>query len=118
VSAFTGFMINEITQFSLTYREGIHVHDPYFMGKVLHACDPNTYCDMEQRIFFAVKDIKAGELVTMDYEQTEPVLFKTFNCRCGSPLCRGRIGVPRGAEATPLRPRVGHLQEIEQPVHV
>ncbi len=88
VFGFTGFTIDFITQFSLQYGKNMNIHDPFFMGKVLHSCDPNTSCDMQRRIFIARRDIHPGELVTMDYEQTEDVLFKPFLCQCGAGNCR------------------------------
>ena len=91
VFSFTGEMTNEITQYTLQVRPGLHIHDPFVMGKVLHSCDPNTGCDMEKLTFFARKKINSGDIITMDYEQTEDVLFKAFICNCGSPDCRGYI---------------------------
>lgn len=88
---FTGFIVNKITQYSLTIDERTHVHDPYFMGKVLHSCDPNTVVDMKTLTFTAVKDIKAGDLITMDYDSTEPILFKPFECECDAVDCKGLI---------------------------
>ena len=40
VFVFTGFFISEITLFTLQVRPGLYIHDPFFMGKVLHRCDP------------------------------------------------------------------------------
>lgn len=91
VFRFTGFIVNQITQFSLQISEGVHIHDPYFMGKILHSCEPNASCDMTTRTFTALKHIEAGECVTMDYGQTEDYLFKSFPCSCGSLNCRGVI---------------------------
>lgn len=88
---FTGFVLNEITQFSLQLSEGVHIHDPYFMGKVLHSCEPNASCDMETRTFTALKPIEAGACVTMDYGETEDRLFKSFQCSCGAENCRGVV---------------------------
>jgi hypothetical protein len=88
---FTGFFSTEITQFSLQVHDGLHLHDPYFMGKVLHSCDANAYCDMEKRHFVALRPIEAGEFITMDYAQTEDYLFKTFPCSCGAENCRGYV---------------------------
>jgi SET domain-containing protein len=55
---------------------------------VNHSCDNNTevrnFCDV------AVRDITAGEEVTSDYESDGAGL--KFECRCGSPKCRGSIG--------------------------
>ena len=91
IFSFTGFFSTEITQFSLQVRDGLHLHDPYFMGKVLHSCDANAYCDMEKRQFIALRPIEAGEFITMDYAQTEDYLFKTFPCSCGAENCRGYV---------------------------
>jgi hypothetical protein len=91
VFAFTGFLVDQISQFTLQYADGLHLHDPYFMGKVLHCCEPNTYCDMRRRLFIATTPINSGNLITMDYAQTEEVLFKSFFCSCGAERCRGYI---------------------------
>ncbi len=99
VFAFTGIFSSKITQFTLRVTDTLHLHDPFFMGKVLHSCDPNCYVDMNARTFTAIKPIKAGDFVTMDYAQTEAVLYKPFRCSCGSANCRGWV---RGyAEADP-----------------
>lgn len=91
VFAFTGFFTGEITQFSLQVRPGLHLHDPYFMGKILHHCDPNTTVDMERRLFIARREIQPGDFITMDYAETEDYLFKTFECECDAPNCRGLV---------------------------
>ena len=91
IFAFTGYFSAEITQFTLQVTEGLHLHDPYFMGKVLHSCDPNATCNMETRQFVALRPIEAGEFITMDYCETEDYLFKTFPCSCGADNCRGYV---------------------------
>ncbi len=91
VFAFTGTLVTEITQYTLQLDANTHIHDPYVMGKVLHHCAPNCHVDMERRTFVAVRPIAAGDYVTMDYCQTEDVLFKAFRCNCGAPDCRGFI---------------------------
>jgi len=91
VFAFTGVLLNEQTLYTLQYRPGHYIHDPLVMGKVLHSCEPNMACNMEARTFTALRDIGAGEYLTMDYETTEDVLFRPFHCGCGSAKCRGLI---------------------------
>jgi hypothetical protein len=91
VFAFAGTEVSDATQFSLQDSEGNHIHDPYFMGLVLHACDPNCIVDMKRRVFIARRPIVPHDLVTMDYEQTEDRLFRAFDCHCNSESCRGRI---------------------------
>ncbi len=91
VFAFTGTLVPEITQYTLQLDATTHIHDPHVMGKVLHHCAPNCRVDMQQRTFVAVRPIAAGDYVTMDYCQTEDVLFKAFRCDCAAPGCRGFI---------------------------
>jgi hypothetical protein len=88
---FTGIFSRDITLFTLQVTEGLHLHDPFFMGKILHSCDPNAVVDMQHRTFTAVRPIKAGDFVTMDYASTEAMLFRTFECHCGAPSCRGYV---------------------------
>jgi hypothetical protein len=88
---FTGSFSSAITQFTLQVSDGLHLHDPFFMGKVLHSCAPNATVDMQTRTFTAIKPIQPGEFVTMDYAQTEARLFKNFECCCGAPNCCGYV---------------------------
>lgn len=101
VFCFTGTLTTEMTLYTLQVRPGLHLHDPYFMGKVLHSCDPNMSCDMETRTFTARKEIKPGDYLTMDYDTTEEILFREFTCHCGSPNCRGRIRGSKFRESAP-----------------
>ncbi|MBD3268351.1 SET domain-containing protein-lysine N-methyltransferase [bacterium] len=91
VYAFRGFYSQAISQFSLQINTHLHLHDPYFMGKTLHSCDPN--CDVVMKDFqlVAIKPIQHGDVITIDYEKTEDVLFKEFQCRCSAENCRGSI---------------------------
>jgi hypothetical protein len=91
VFAFRGLVVAERTLYSLQLPDGRHLHDPWFMGKVLHHCDPNCTVDMHRLVFTARRDIAALERITMDYDETEDVLFRSFTCTCGAPTCRGRI---------------------------
>jgi tyrocidine synthetase-3 len=88
VFRFTGVFSSEITLFTLRVNDFLHLHDPFFMGKILHSCDPNCHVDMETRTFTAIKPIQAGEFVTMDYAQTEAILYRPFPCECGAVNCR------------------------------
>lgn len=97
--AFSGIVVSEITQYSLQLADRLHIHDPWFMGFVLHSCDPNALCDVASRRFTAARFIAAGEPVTMDYESTEDSLYRRFRCICGSTRCRGTIRGRRAARA-------------------
>ena len=91
VFKFAGVLLSEVTLFTLQMQPGYHLHDPFFMGKVLHSCDPNMHCDMSTQTFTAIKDIKPGDFLTMDYETTEDELFRSFECQCGAPNCKKLI---------------------------
>lgn len=91
VFGISGFFSTEVTLFSLQIAPGLHLHDPYFYGKLLHSCDPNTYVDLKKRIFIALKPIAPGDFVTLDYMRTEDYLFRTFPCGCGAANCRGYV---------------------------
>ncbi|TVY10277.1 SET domain-containing protein [Paenibacillus cremeus] len=97
---FDGQLRDTQTLFTLQKKPGVYIEDPYFMGKILHCCDPNASVDMENQLFWARKDIQPGELITMDYESTEDELFRSFHCQCGAPTCRGRIA-GKAAKSTP-----------------
>ena len=56
-----------------------------------HSCDPN--CGIKARFnVVAMRDIKKGEEITWDYEMTERSTHWHLKCKCGSPLCRKKIG--------------------------
>ncbi|MGE8067618.1 SET domain-containing protein-lysine N-methyltransferase [Pseudomonas sp. NPDC089569] len=77
---------------------GVHVYDPRFCGLLRHSCDPNVYLDMSELWLWALKDIRKGDWLTMDYAVSEDRLLRQFACRCGSHNCRGWI---TGYDETP-----------------
>jgi len=50
-----------------------------------HSCEPNV--EEKDRIGYALRDIKKGEEITIDYDKIAH-LEKQFECRCGSKNCR------------------------------
>ncbi len=64
-----------------------------------HSCDPN--CETEEtddgRVYIqALRDIRRGEELSYDYclvvdERLTPTLKRQYECRCGSPRCRGTL---------------------------
>lgn len=116
VFACTGFVSSEVTQFSLQLSPGLHLHDPYFYGKILHSCDPNTHVDVVTRQFKAVHPIQPGDFVTMDYAQTEDYLFRNFPCACGAVNCRrevlGRKQLPSLEIAALKTPQAERLTDL------
>ncbi len=54
-----------------------------------HSCDPNTaFAGLN---LVAVRDIRAGEELTVDYATFYDRHMTPFDCTCGSASCRGRI---------------------------
>jgi SET domain-containing protein len=64
-------------------------HDP--MRYTNHSCRPNArLCIRQGRVeFYALRDIAAGEELTVDYGPTHHE--GRLTCRCGAPGCAGRL---------------------------
>ncbi|MCT2401534.1 SET domain-containing protein-lysine N-methyltransferase [Novosphingobium mangrovi (ex Huang et al. 2023)] len=91
VDRFSGEIGPELRQHSLQVRPGLHISDTRFVGFLSHGCDPNCRLDMERLELVALRGIAAGDLLTIDYAETEDVLFRQFACQCGARTCRGWI---------------------------
>ncbi len=59
-----------------------------------HSCEPNSYLKTlyGHLLFIALRDIRPGEEITVDYILTHHSDRK--KCRCQSPSCRGTINRP------------------------
>ena len=88
--------------FYFSLDDGSHVIDAKVGGNasrwINHACEPNCEADEEEgRVFIkALRDLKPGEELFYDYglvidERQTPKLKKQYECRCGSPNCRGTM---------------------------
>lgn len=100
VAKFTGQLSNRILQHTLQVSPDTHLHDPWFVGLLTHSCAPNCVLDMQRLEIWALTDIAAGELITIDYAVTEDTLHRQFACGCGSSACRKWItGRREGANA-------------------
>ena len=71
-----------------------------FDDYINHSCDPNAGLTIEGdaarpetiRVnLYAIRDIPAGREITFDYSTIMAEDDFEFDCRCGSPACRGRI---------------------------
>ncbi len=60
-----------------------------------HSCAPNSYMKIiyGHILFYALRDIRAGEEITIDYVDT--LHSDEKRCRCGAPTCRGTINKKR-----------------------
>lgn len=70
---------------------GGHLYHPV-LAKAAHACAPNCRIDFAGRALLASKPIAPGDLITIDYQSTDRRITRPFDCHCGAPRCRGRIG--------------------------
>ena len=61
-----------------------------------HSCEPNSYMKIlyNHILFFALRDIRPGEEITLDYVMT--LHSDQKRCDCGAPTCRGTINKIRG----------------------
>ena len=69
-----------------------------------HSCDPNTaFIGLD---VLAVRSIRRGEELTLDYAAAMNEHSEPFTCHCGSPKCRGLIeGTPGNCVTTRLERR-------------
>jgi len=88
VARITGNIIPHMGQHTLQITPTTHLLDQYFTGFLLHSCSPNIYLDMLEFEIWALRDIDAGQSMTMDYASTEDVLYKQFPCLCQTHNCR------------------------------
>lgn len=64
-------------------------NDPSEWAPQNHSCAPNTVCHGLDVI--ALRNIKAGEELTLDYANFLDESAESFMCRCGAVSCRGEI---------------------------
>jgi SET domain-containing protein len=88
-----GYEISYNTKHSL-HLDGKIIEATGILRNLSHSCDPNAYFKDNERSLYALKDIKKGNEITIDYERTESIISAPFVCLCGSPNCRRVIGDP------------------------
>ena len=88
ISDFIAEPADELLQHTLQRGPRDNLYDPYFIGFLLHSCNPNVVLDMHQQKVFCIRDIHMGDPLFMDYASTEDQLFNQFPCGCNAPNCR------------------------------
>lgn len=91
---------NAINNQETTWYKGLLVDKHYvldlpvgneFEAYVNHSCNPNVYID-GQIVFRALRDISAGEFLTVDYGTFMLIKKNPIDpCNCGSKKCRGKV---------------------------
>jgi hypothetical protein len=85
---FTGVVTPELKQHTLQVSPGLHISETKIIGFLSHSCEPDCRLDMDRSELVALRDIRAGDLLTIDYAETEDVLYRQFACHCGAAGCR------------------------------
>jgi len=88
IARFTGAIVPYRTQHSLQVNSTLHVLDNHFAGFLAHSCAPNVFVNMQDFEIWALQDIAAGSILSMDYAATEDELYRQFACQCGAADCR------------------------------
>lgn len=95
--------IDHVTAMSLQLSENVFLHGVgEFDDYINHSCDPNCVVRFENEVavLYVLKDIKAGEELSFDYNTSDWDLVEqgskantqlSFNCRCGTDFCVGEI---------------------------
>lgn len=106
---FTGVLTSELLQHSLQVRPGLHISETKIIGFLSHSCEPDCRLDMDRSELVALRDIRPGDLLTIDYAETEDVLYRQFACHCGAATCRHWI---TGRHETPNVEGRAHLATL------
>lgn len=88
IHRFTGVITPELKQHTLQVSPGQHISETKVIGFLSHSCEPDCRLDMARSELVALRDIRAGDLLTIDYAETEDVLYRQFACHCGAAACR------------------------------
>jgi hypothetical protein len=91
IARVSGYALSERRLHTLQLSSRIHLYDPWFSGLLSHSCNPNVFFDATYLEVWTVQAIAAGDLLTMDYANTEDAVFRQFACQCGELNCRGWI---------------------------
>ena len=91
IAKLSGYALSERRLHTLQLSSRIHLYDCWFCGLISHSCKPNVFLDLHYLEVWTLQEIAAGECLTMDYANTEDVLYRQFACQCGELNCRGWI---------------------------
>ena len=88
------YKVKQITAHSFQINENTHMQLDRLSRSINHSCDPNTGVrnnDCRAYDFIALKDIKAGEEITWNYETAEYIVIWLKKCLCRAKHCKGEI---------------------------
>lgn len=88
IHRFAGSVSEQICQHSLQIDSVRHISGTRYIGYLSHGCDPSCRLDMADFALVALRDIAPGDILTIDYAETEDRLHRQFACCCGGTSCR------------------------------
>lgn len=88
IHRFAGRVGEQVCQHSLQIDSVRHISGTRYIGYLSHGCDPSCRLDMADFTLVALRDIAPGEILTIDYAETEDRLHRQFACCCGAADCR------------------------------
>lgn len=97
------------SRFSIQIGSGTHLDEMGPVDATNHSCDPNAFVDFSQSdrlVLRALRDIGAGDEITIHYCATEYDMAEPFPCDCGAASC---VGLVRGYRHLPA----GTAAELE-----
>jgi hypothetical protein len=79
-------------QIALQIEEGLYLvsGEPSQADWINHSCEPNAML-IGQISLVASRRIRRGEEINFDYATADGSAYDEFECRCGSPHCRGFV---------------------------
>ncbi len=99
----------EVTDYAIQFGENEWIDTPEEGRFLNHSCEPNGGIKGKFQII-AMRDIKAGEELTFDYEMTEDSDWQ-MQCKCGSRLCRKIIGAYRNMPESTKQKYRGYISD-------
>ena len=86
------YNMENFTQQILQIEDGFYMMSPAMEPSDCfnHSCEPNVGLSGQIGLI-AMRDIKAGEEICLDYAMCDSTPYDEFDCQCGSPHCRGHV---------------------------
>lgn len=88
IARLSGWAVSERRPHTVQLSSRIHLHDAWFCGLLRHSCNPNVFVDTTYLELWSLHRILPGDLLTIDYANTEDVLYRQFACECCELHCR------------------------------
>lgn len=113
IAKLAGEVVQSMRPNSFQIESNKHLNDKYFIGYFLHSCEPNAAINTKDLKAIALRNIIAGEFISIDYSATEDYLFRQFKCNCGSKKCRGVIAGKKETKRSGLSLMSYYEEEVD-----